>query len=143
MSTAMVMMGLGVFRFGISNGAYQTLRRTAPYRWGKVERIGRMPALQYLGPDTQDLGIEGVIYPHFKGGLRQVELMRAKAGTGAPHMMVDGLGFVFHRWVITSVEERKSHFLRDGAPRKIEFALNLQSYGPDMGLASVSLGSLF
>ena len=95
--------------------------------------IGREPALQYTGPDTQSITIEGVIYPHFKGGLRQVEMMRLKAGIGAPLMMVDGLGWVWKRWVIMRVEERKSHFLRDGAPRKIEFSLTLQSYGPDGG----------
>jgi tape measure domain-containing protein len=32
--------------------------------------------LAYLGPDTEEITLEGVIYPHFKGGLRQVEIMR-------------------------------------------------------------------
>jgi len=63
--------------------------------------------------------------------LRQVELMRAVAGTGQPMILVDGLGWVWERWVIRSVEERKSVFLADGAPRKIEFNVELQAYGRD------------
>ena len=33
-------------------------------------RIGRSPALQYSGPDAEELKLSGVIYPHLKGGLR-------------------------------------------------------------------------
>ncbi len=130
------MMALGAFRFGMTNGAYQTFSRTASYRWQKVNRIGRAPALQYSGPDAEEINLEGVIYPHFKGGLRQVELMRLGAKAATPMMMVDGLGWVWDRWVIDRVEERKSVFLRDGAPRKIEFSLSLKAYGKDGGVLS-------
>jgi len=130
-NAALVMMALGTFRFGMANGAYRQFARSAAYRWSKVERIGREPALQYLGPDAHEIVIEGTIYPHYKGGLRQVDAMRLQADLGLPMMMVDGLGWVWKRWVILRVEEQKSHFLRDGAPRKITFSLALQSYGPD------------
>lgn len=129
----LMMMALGPFRFGMTNGAYQQFARSAGYRWSKLDRIGREPALQYLGPDTQEVTIEGVIYPHYKGGLHQVDRMRLTAAPGLPLMMVDGLGWVWKRWVILRLEEHKSYFLRDGAPRKITFSLTLQSYGPDAG----------
>ncbi|WP_253261199.1 MULTISPECIES: phage tail protein [unclassified Roseobacter] len=142
MQLGLVMMALGSFRFGMTNGAYQQFSRNAGYRWNEVERIGREPALQYLGPGAQEVAIEGVIYPHFKGGLHQVDLMRLNAGNGLPMMMVDGLGWVWKRWVIVRVEERKSYLLRDGAPRKIEFSLTLKSYGPDTGDLASFIGGL-
>lgn len=142
MQLGMVMMALGIFRFGISSGSYQNFSRTAAYRWGKVNRIGRAPALQFTGPDAETIKLDGVIYPHFKGGLRQVELMRLRAKAAKPMMMVDGLGWVWDRWVIDQVEERKGVFLRDGAPRKIEFTLSLKSYGKDNGVLSSFLGGL-
>jgi len=129
--SALVMMALGVFRFGMSAEAYQSFSHSASYRWGKVDRIGRAPALQFTGPDAQEVTIEGVIHPHFRGGLRQMEFMRLKAGTGKPMMMVDGLGWVWKRWVIVRVEERKSILMRDGAPKQIDFSITLQSYGRD------------
>ncbi|WP_259791334.1 phage tail protein [Aliiroseovarius crassostreae] len=136
------MMALGAFRFGMSNDAYQEFSRSAKYRWSKVNRLGRAPALQYAGPDAEEITLEGVIYPHFKGGLRQVDQMRLQAGKAQPLMMVDGMGWVWKRWVITSVEERKKHFMSDGAPRQIEFSMSLQSYGQDSQDASQTLGGL-
>lgn len=132
LSTSLVMMGLGLFRFGVNRAAYQTFTRTAAFRWEKIDRVGRAPGLQFLGPDAQEITLEGVIYPHFKGGLRQVELMRSVAGLGQPFMLVDGLGWVWDRWAITEVVERKSVFLADGAPRQIDFTLSLQAYGGDV-----------
>jgi phage protein U len=132
MLDSLVMLALGAFRFGVSQSGYQSLSRTAAYRWEKLDRLGRAPALQYLGPDAQEITLEGVIYPHFKGGLRQIEFMRLLAVTGMPQMLVDGLGFVWDRWCVTSIEERKSVFMADGAPRKIEFTIVLHAYGADL-----------
>lgn len=126
-----VMMALGTFRFGMNRANYQTFTRAAAYRWAKQDRLGRAPALQFLGPDAEEITLEGTIYPHFKGGLRQIELMRLVARSGQPMMLVDGLGFVWDRWAITAVSETKSVFLAGGAPRKIEFSISLQAYGRD------------
>lgn len=131
MQLSLVMMALGLFRFGVNQAAYQSWTRSAAYRWEKLDRAGRAPALQYLGPDAEEVSLDGVIYPHFKGGLRQVELMRATAGLGQPFMLVDGLGWVWDRWVIASVTEKKSVFLADGAPRQIDFSMTLHAYGSD------------
>ncbi|WP_282094300.1 phage tail protein [Epibacterium ulvae] len=143
MPVGLMMMALGAYRFGLQAGAYDELTRSAGYRWEKVNRIGRAPALQYAGPDSETLSLQGVIYPAFKGGLRQVELMRAQAGKGRALMMTDGLGFVWDRWVIEQVEEKKTYLMSDGAPRKIEFSLSLKSYGADRGGATSLLGALF
>lgn len=126
-----IMMALGAFRFGVNRANYQTFTRSAAWRWEKQDRLGRAPALQYLGPDAGEITLEGVIYPHFKGGLRQIELMRLVASAGQPLILVDGLGWVWERWVITGVEETKTLFMADGAPRKIEFSLSLMAYGSD------------
>ena len=126
-----VMMALGAFRFGVLGGSYQELTRKAGWRWAKQDRLGRAPALQFLGPDTQEITLQGVIYPHYKGGLRQIEAMRLIAGTGVPLMMVDGLGWVWERWVIVEVTEVKSVLFADGTPRKIEFRVVLHAYGED------------
>ncbi len=130
-SLGTVMMALGTFRFGVNRANYQTFTRSAAYRRAKQDRVGRAPALQFLGPDAEEITLEGTIYPHFKGGLRQMEMMRLVARSGAPMMLVDGLGFVWDRWAITGVSETKSVFLAGGAPRKIEFSITLRAYGRD------------
>jgi phage protein U len=131
MLSSLVMMALGGLRFGVNRAAYQTFTRMASYRWEEQARLGRAPALQYLGPGADEITLEGVIYPHFKGGLRQIELMRLLARQGQPMILVDGLGWVWDRWVITGIDEAKSVFMADGAPRKIEFTVTLKAYGAD------------
>lgn len=132
----LVMMALGSFRFGVSNDLYQEYQRSAAFRWEKVNRIGVAPALQYGGPDAETLKLSGVIYPHFSGGLRQVDLLVARAGSGVPMMMVDGMGWNWKRWVILSVDETRTLFMADGAPQKIEFSMTLESYNAGLDLVS-------
>ena len=88
-----VMMALGGYRFAIGTAAFQTLRRATEYRWAQMNRIGRRPAMQYVGPGVESIDLDGVIYPHFRGGLRQVEAMRAEARLGLPLMLVSGTGY--------------------------------------------------
>lgn len=140
MPGSLVMLALGALRFGVSRETYQTMTRTAAYRWAPQARLGRAPAMQFLGPDSEEITLEGVIYPHFKGGLRQIELMRLIAATGQPQILVDGMGFVWQRWCITSVEETRSVTMADGAPRRIDFTITLKAYGEDGGGL---LGGLF
>ncbi len=127
----LVMMALGSLRFGVRQANYQTFRRTAAYRWEQVDRIGRAPAAQFAGPGVQDVSLEGVIYPAFRGGLRQIDTMRSIAQRGTPLILVDGIGFVWNRWVITSIEEEQTYLMADGAARRIDFTVGLQTYGVD------------
>lgn len=85
---SLVMMALGSFRFGVNRANYQSFTRSASWRWEEQPRLGRRPALQYLGPGTEEITLEGVIYPHFKGGLRQIELMRLVASAGQPPIRI-------------------------------------------------------
>src|SRR5205085_10895449 len=96
-----VMMGLGEFRFGLNTAAYQDLSRSHSWRWPTVERIGAKPATQFVGPGVDAVQMNGVIYPHFGGGLRQIEAMRAEADKGETLNLVDGTGQGWGLYVIT------------------------------------------
>lgn len=128
---ASVMMGLGAFRFAIDTAAYQQLQRTSEYRWESQDRIGRAPAMQFIGAGHETFTLEGIIYPHFKSGLGQLDLMRAQAGLGVPLTLVSGFGRIFGFFVIMTVDETQTFFLANGMPRKQEFSLELKSYGTD------------
>lgn len=126
-----MMLILGVYRFCISNAAYQTLSRSTEYRWEEQPRLDNEPAMQFIGQGSDTIKLDGTIYPHFKGGLRQVTLMRAEALAGTPLMLITGNGTAFGRWCIVSVEETQTFFLKDGTPRKITFSLTLKKYGEE------------
>jgi phage protein U len=126
-----MMMILGVYRFCIGNAAYQTLARTTEYRWEELSRLNADPAMQFVGAGMDTIKLDGTIYPHFKGGMRQVTLMRAEAGLGLPLMLISGNGSAFGRWCIADISETQTTFLADGTPRKITFSLTLKKYGEE------------
>lgn len=131
--TSWVMMVLGGFPFSMNTAAYDRFARSTEYRWARQNRIGRQPAHQFVGPGAETITLNGVIHPHYRGGLRMIAQMRAEAEKGEPLMMVDGLGFVLGRWVIRRIDETGTVFFADGAPRQQAFRLSLAAYGEDAG----------
>jgi hypothetical protein len=131
-----VMMGLGAFRFSLSTAAYQRLQRTDTYRWVFQDRFGRDAAAQFCGPGKRSITLEGTIYPRFRGGLEQIDAMRAEAAKGKALLLVDGLGHVWGKWVIEEVAETATRFFAKGVPLKQEFRLQLAFYGEDSNAVS-------
>jgi len=125
------MIALGDYRFSLGTAAYQNLRRTTEHRWERQDRLGRRPALQYVGPGSETIDLEGIVHPHFRGGLGQIEAMRVEAGKGVPLDMADGMGFIHGRWSILRIVEGQRVFFSDGAPRAQTFELALEFYGED------------
>ena len=125
------MIALCGYRFSLTSAAYQEIRKSHTYRWQAQERLQRRPAQQFVGLGNETLDLKGTIYPHFQGGLQQLELMRAQAGRGEPLLLVDGLGFIWGQWVILQVDETQTLLLTNGLPRKQEFQLRLTRYGED------------
>ena len=126
------LLALGEFRFEIATAAYQTLSLNQSWRWPGQARINRDPALQFVGRDTGEIALDGNIYPSFKGGLGQVEAMRRMADLGKPLLLVDGLGRIWGKWVITEIGDTRTVFSADGQPRQIKFNLSLKFYGADV-----------
>ncbi len=125
------MMALGSYRFSIDSAAYQELKHSQAYRWQAQERLQRRPAMQFVGAGEESIELSGVIYPHFKGGLEQLDTMRAEASKGQPLLLVDGLGFVWGQWVITQIDEGQSFLQGNGQPLKQSFQLKLVNFGAD------------
>lgn len=124
-------MALGDYRFCIDNAVYQELKRNQSYRWQGQARLLKEPAQQFIGLGEETLEFSGVIYPHYRGGFKQLEKLRAQAGKGKPLLLVDGLGFVWGLWVVTQLEEIQSNFMPAGQALKQTFRLALTHYGED------------
>jgi len=137
-----VLMTLGdgqeQFRFAIDTAAYQSLNRKTEWRWPAQERLWEKPALQFTGRGSDEITLEGVILPAWKGGTEQIKRMRAladaalRAGSGArPLLLVTGYGDVLGQWVITAIEEEQPTVGPLGAPVEQRFRLTLAAYGED------------
>ena len=122
-------MALGPFRFAMDTAAYQTLKRKNDYRWPTQSRLVERPARQFVGVGNESIDINGIVYPNLAGGLGQIEQLREMSGRGEPMILADGLGFVWGRYVVLSLQEERSFLLPDGRPRKQMFVLQLSHYG--------------
>lgn len=137
------MARLGNYQFGIDTAAFQDLQRVSTYKWQAKDRIGRAPAQQNTGRGADTITLQGVIYPHYRGGLGQIAAMRAQAAAGEPLPLIyafETAGQYCGLWCITSIEESRTVFFDNGAPRQIEFSLTLVEYGEDAG--ADALGAL-
>lgn len=125
------MMALGDYRFSMETAAYKTLARVHNYNWAELSRVGRAPALQFLGAGTETITLSGIVYPHFRGGLSQIDAMNAEAGKGEALQLVDGNGKFWGTYAITKVKEGQSFIDGTGTPYKQVFTLDLKAYGED------------
>lgn len=125
---AEIMLQLGAFQFSVDNAAYQTLTRSSNYNWSPQSRIGTADALQFTGLGRDSIGLRGIVYPEYKGGDGQIDLMRLQALVGVPLPLVSGQGRVLGLWVMEGVRETQAVFGFGGLPRRQEFDLRLRRY---------------
>ena len=123
-----IMMQLGTFQFCIQTAVYQELNRKNEYKWPSQHRFGQRPSRQFVGKGDETIQLPGTIYPEYRGGFKQLDAMRALAGRGQPLLLVDGLGKLWGRYVIESIEEKQTLFAAFGAPRKQEFSISLARF---------------
>ena len=122
---------LGDFQFDLPNGVPQTLDYSADYRWEQQDRLLVDPAQQFVGPGSQTITLDGVLFPGFSGRQTTMERLRSIAREGKPLMLTDGLGKVYGKWAIKSLREGKGVFMDNGAARQIDFNIQLVYYAED------------
>lgn len=122
------MMRLGSFKFGVYTAAYQSLDRTTEYKWGEQPLFMNYDDLQYLGPGTDTMTLQGVVFPEYKGGTGQIDQLRSLGATGQPQLLVSGFGKIMGQWVIQQVTEGQTVFAAGGVPRRQEFTVQLRRY---------------
>lgn len=132
----MQLMALGQFVFSLPTLSFDEVRRQCTWRHPTNERVGAMPARQFVGPGEDTVTIAGVLVPLIAGRLGSIAELRAMADTGKAFALVGGTGEVFGAYVIESLDEGRSMLMGDGSPRRIEFSLTLQRKPDDQAEAA-------
>jgi hypothetical protein len=120
------------YYFNLDTAAFDELRRQTEFRWASQERLTRRPAQQAVGMGEEKLNLKGVIYPAFKGGLKQLDALRSIGGRLLPLNLTTGYGSVLGTWCLRRIEEEQGALLAGGIPRKQSFTLEFSRYGDDL-----------
>ena len=120
-----MMAALGQFVFALDTLAYQELRRSSTWRHPSNSRVGARPARQFVGQGDDTITLSGLQAPEFMGDRQALDRLRAMADKGSAYALVNGAGESFGAWVIESMEETGSIFVREGVPRRVEFTIHL------------------
>ncbi|WP_336867750.1 phage tail protein [Sphingomonas sanguinis] len=120
-----MLLALGMFVFGIDTLAFDELARRASWRHATSTRIGARDATQYTGPGEETISIPGSVFAEIADGDLSLDELRRMAATGDAWSLVDGMGYVYGAYVITTIDDRRKHFYPNGKPRQIDFAIEL------------------
>lgn len=121
-----MMMVLGLFVFMRKTTPYQNFEHQIGWRHPSNSRIGLRPATQFLGQDDETITLSGTLLPELTGGTLSLEALRLMADTGLAWPLIEGTGFIYGMFVITSLSKTRTVFFKDGAARHIEFTLSLK-----------------
>ena len=124
------MMTLGEFPFRVLDVPLDEIERFASWRWAALEGIGARPAWQYLGPGQESVTLNGVSFPAHAGRTDPAAALRAEAGRGEPLRLMGGEGRVLGMWAVRRIEERRTQLIDSGAPRRVEYRIELALHSP-------------
>lgn len=141
-------MILGNFPFMLKTASYQRMQRQTQQRWSSHDRVGKPPALQYLGQGEDTITLPGVIIPELCGPLSTLSLsaLRKMADEGKPQVLItidpaQAVGDILGKWVILSVDENQSDFFGQ-LPMKIEFSVSLKRYSGEVSVLRELLNAI-
>ncbi len=120
-----MMAALGQFTFALNTIAFQEMRRSTSWRHPSNPRVGARPARQFVGLGDETITLTGLQAPEFMGDRKALDRLRAMADQGSAYALVNGAGENFGAWVIESMDETGTLFVREGVPRRVEFTINL------------------
>ena len=120
-----MMAALGQFTFALNTIAFQEMRRSTSWRHPSNPRVGARPARQFVGLGDETITLTGLQAPEFMGDRKALDRLRAMADKGSAYALVNGAGENFGAWVIESMDETGTLFVREGVPRRVEFTINL------------------
>lgn len=134
-------MALGPFLFRAHGFGYTGVGRKLDTTWAEIETAGRMNALQWTGPRSEIVTINGVLFPEAFGGAGTLEGVRLAAKNGIPLMLVSLGGKVFGSHAIQKIDEDRTNHNRFGAPGRNAYAIEVKRMSSGFSLLSL-LGAI-
>jgi phage protein U len=135
-------MALGPFPFQSHGFGHNALGYELNTPWAELETIGRLNALQWTGPTSEVVTIQGVLFPEKFGGEGTLAGLRMAAKNGVPLMLVTRAGRVYGLQSIQSIKVDESFHDRGGSANRVAYTIEIKKIGFGFSLLSYLRGLL-
>jgi phage protein U len=122
-------MALGPYQFRALGFSFQSVGRDTETNWAEIPVAYREDSLQWTGPKSTSIVIDGCIFDHEYGGQDSLEGVRRAAKTGMPLYFVTRGGDLGGLHVVMSISEDMDYFDGRGRPWKNSYSITLRQYG--------------
>lgn len=127
--TGITSMMLGGYAFEALGFGYQGIKRKVNTPWVEIPVGQTLNPQQWTGPTSDEVTIQGVLFPEEFGGQSQLDGIIAASMAGTEMMLVNGdamEGVIRGMFTVQSVEEDQSYHDARGAPRRNAYVISLK-----------------
>lgn len=117
----------GMFPFMRQTVPFQSLSRDTSWRHPTNSVVGAMPKAQFVGKEADTIQLSCRLIPELTGGSLSIAALRLMADSGAAYPLIEGSTFMLLGFfVIENIHEEQSELFGDGAPRVLDFSMQLK-----------------
>ena len=121
-----MLLALGQFIFSVDTMTFSELQRSRSWSYGS-NAIGQgRDQYQFTGVGEETVTIPFLIYQsHGFGDRQSIDDLSEMADGGEGFVLLDGSGYLYGVFVITAIDETRSHITNIGVARKIDGTMKL------------------
>ena len=121
-----MLLSLGQFVFDVDTMTFSELQRSRSWSHASNSIAQGRDKYQFTGAGEESVTIPFMIYQsHGFGDRQSIDDLSEMADSGSGFVLVDGSGYIYGVFVITAIDETRSHMTNLGVARKIDGTMKL------------------
>lgn len=127
-----MLLTLGQFVFSVDTMTFNEIQRSRSWSYGS-NAIGQgRDQYQFTGVGEETVTIPFLIYQsHGFGDRQSIDDLSEMADSGKGFVLLDGSGYLYGVFIITAIDETRSHITSSGVARKIDGTMKLTRVDDD------------
>lgn len=127
-----MLLCLGQFVFSVDTMTYSEIQRSRSWSHASNSIAQGRDKYQFTGAGEESVTIPFMIYQsHGFGDRQSIDDISEMADSGSGFVLVDGSGYIYGVFVITAIDETRSHITNTGVARKIDGTMKLTRVDDD------------
>lgn len=127
-----MLLALGQFIFSVDTMTFSELQRSRSWSYGSNSIAQGRDQHQFTGVGEETITIPFLIYQsHGFGDRQSIDDLSEMADSGSGYVLLDGSGYLYGVFVITTIDETRSHITNRGVARKIDGTMKLTRVDDD------------